>query len=189
MTMPSAAVARAGRAHPETVQPASAAMHVIARVGVERFAFPVADVEAVLETPKLLAAPSAPPELAGQMVHGERTLRAYDAAWVFGVARPQALVAATALVLRAADARVVLLVDDVEDLASLDPDSTRTPPHGSDPYGVLRGVCVPPAGGAAHPCDTAALIAVVNAAAVIARAAALRGARGEARGEAIPVRA
>ena len=160
----------------DAAQRASAAMHVVARVGAERFAFHVADVEEVLESPKLLAAPSAPPGLAGQVVHREQTLRAYDAAWTFGVARTQALVAATALVLRAADERVVLLVDDVEDLVSLDPDSMRAPPPGTDPDGVLQGVCLPNAGGAGRPDDAGALIAVVNTAAVVARASSLRAA-------------
>ena len=165
---------------PSGVQHASAAMHVIARVGAERFAFRVADVEEVLESPTLLAAPGSPAGLAGQVVHRERTLRAYDAAWVFGIARTQPLPGTTALVLRAADARVVLLVDDVEDLASLEQDSMRAPPHGTDPDAVLQGVCLPQAGAAGHPHDEGALIAVVNTAAVVARAASLRGARVDA---------
>lgn len=158
------------------VQHASAVMHVIARVGAERFGFRVADVEEVLESPKLLAAPSSPAGLAGQLVHREQTLRAYDAAWVFGIDRTQPLPGATALVLRAADARVVLLVDDVEDLASLEQDAMRAPPPGTDPDAVLQGVCLPQVGGVGHPHDAGALIAVVNTGAVIARAASLRGA-------------
>ena len=71
--------------HEAHARHASHLMHVIARVGTERFAFRVADVEEVLDTPKLLAAPSGPPGLRGQVVHRERTLRAYDGAWALSL--------------------------------------------------------------------------------------------------------
>ena len=146
---------------------AAEAMHVIARVGSERFAFRVADVEEVLDAPAIVAAPIAPPGLAGQIRHRDRMIRAYDAAWTFGVARWN--VATTALVIRVAGDRIALLVDDVEDLTALAPDVLRAAPPGTDPGGLLRGVCLPrecAASGAAH----GALVAVVNAAAVVSRA-------------------
>ena len=104
-------------------------------------------------------------------LHRNRTLRVYDAAWVFGIARassspstaPLPRQTTAALVLRAADDRVALLVDDVESLASLDPDTFRPPPHGTDPDGLLDGVCLPVTG-------IRALIGVANSAAIIARA-------------------
>ncbi len=145
---------------------ASDAMHVVARVGDERFAFRVADVEEVIDAPPLIAVPNAPPGLAGQFTHRERTISAYDAAWAFGVARRGG--AGTALVLRVAGDRSALIVDDVDDLASLDPDAVRSTPVGADPSGLLRGVCLPRPG-AAH---SGELIGVVNAVALVARVAA-----------------
>jgi len=158
-------------------------MHVVARVGSERFAFRVADVEEVLDAPELVAVPAAPAGLAGQLPHRSHTVRAYDAAWAFGIARSGT--ATTALVLRVADDRVALLVDDVEDLAALDAADMRPAPAGTDPAGVLRGVCLPRAAGVApktHAArgDSSALIGVVNAVAIVARASSLRGVAGPA---------
>ena len=153
-------------------------MHVVARVGSERFAFRVADVEEVLDAPELVAVPAAPAGLLGQLPHRAQTVRAYDAAWAFGIARSGT--ATTALVLRVADVRVALLVDDVEDLAALEAADMRPARAGTDSAGVLRGVCLPPAADnapmpAAASADTSALIGVVNAVAIVARASSLRG--------------
>lgn len=146
---------------------ASETMHVVARVGAERFAFRVAEVEEALDAPGLVPVPNAAGGLRGQLMHRDRTVPAYDAAWAFGVSSGTADGAPrTALVLRIADDRVALLVDDVEDLASLDPGAMRSAPAGTDPNGLLRGVCLPRAGGAAR----RSLIGVVNAVAVVARA-------------------
>ena len=153
-------------------------MHVVARVGTERFAFRVADVEAVLDAPELIAVPGAPSGLAGQLLHRDQTVRAYDAAWVFGIPRPGR--AGTALVLRVGTDRVAVLVDDVEDLAALDADAMRPPPAGTDPAGLLRGVCLPGTDGAAA--RDGALIGVVNAVAMVARTSPLRGAPARAGG-------
>jgi chemotaxis-related protein WspB len=153
-------------------------MHVVARVGTERFAFRVADVEEVLDAPALIAVPDAPSGLAGQLLHRDQTVRAYDGAWVFGI--PRVGRAGTALVLRVAADRVAILVDDVEDLAALDADAIRTPPAGTDPAGLLRGVCLPGTTGAAA--RDGALIGVVNAAAMMARTSSLRGAPARAGG-------
>lgn len=146
---------------------ASDTMHVVARVGTERFAFRVAEVEEALDAPGLVAVPNAPAGMRGQLVHRERTVSAYDAAWAFGVTRAgEPASTGTALVLRVADDRVALVVDDVEDLASLDSGTMRPAPAGTDPNGLLRGVCLPRAGGAAR----RSLIGVVNTVAVVARA-------------------
>lgn len=143
-------------------------MHVVARVGAARFAFRVADVEEVIDAPPLLPVPRAGAMLVGQFAHRGRTVTAYDAASVFGagsaVARSDAV--GTALVLRVADERAALLVDDVEDLTQLDAGGMRPVPAGADPAGVLRGVCLPRAGGEA----ARGLIGVVHVAAAMARA-------------------
>ena len=115
-------------------------LHVIARVGSERFAFAVADVEEAIDAPHLEWVPAAPPGLAGQMRHRARTLSAFDGGWAFGVARDGR--STTALVLRTGAQRAVLVVDDVDDLTMLDLTTLRPVPAGTDADGVLAGVCV-----------------------------------------------
>jgi hypothetical protein len=95
-------------------------------------------------------------------------------------------------VLRVASDRLGLVVDDVEDLAALDESAVRPAPPGTDPNGLLRGVCLPraeawgerrgargdrrKAGGASPRFERrtgerrATLICVVNVVAVVARA-------------------
>lgn len=143
-------------------------MHVVARIGDERFAFRVADVEEVVDAPALIAVPNAPDGLAGQFVHRDRTVSAFDGGWTFGIARAGG--AGTALVLRVADDRMAIVADDVEDLTALDADGVRATPPGTDPVGLLRGVCLPRAGGA----TADGLIGVVNTVAVVARVSSLR---------------
>lgn len=152
------------------------AMHVVALVGAERIAFRVADVEEVMDAPALLAAPNAPEGLVGQFVHRDRTVRAFDAAFAFGI--PDARPRGAMLVVRVADDRIGLLVDDVEELAALDAAAVRPTPPGVDPGGLLRGVCLPRAGGARGDETSGALICLVNAVALVARLTSLgRGER------------
>lgn len=115
-------------------------LHVIARVGTEHFAFAVRDVEEAIDAPSLEWVPAAPEGLAGQLRHREHTLSAFDAGWAFGVRRDAR--ATTALVLRAGDRRAALVVDDVDDLATLDLATLRPAPPGTDADGILAGVCV-----------------------------------------------
>lgn len=171
------------------------AMHVVARVGAERFAFRVADAEEAIDRPRLLRVPNAPAGLVGQFEHRGRMVSAFDAGWMFDVEREPS--AETALVLRVADDRLALLVDDVEDLTALDTDAVRPTPAGADPAGLLRGVCLPraerartadrrgrdrrraeiamllPASGDRRQGERrVSLICIVNAVAVVARAGA-----------------
>jgi chemotaxis signal transduction protein len=172
------------------------AMHVVARVGQERFAFRVADAEEVIDRPQLVRVPNAPAGLVGQFEHRGRMVSAFDAGWMFDVERDPT--SETALVLRVADDRLALLVDDVEDLTALDTDAVRPTPAGADPAGLLRGVCLPraeraratdrrgrdrrraeiailvPAAGDRRQGERrVALICIVNTVAVVARAGAL----------------
>jgi chemotaxis signal transduction protein len=144
---------------------ATAALHVIARVGSERFAFHVGDVEEVLGGPAVQWVPSGTPGLVGHLRFRDRTVRAFDGSWAFDVPRTGRL--ATALVLRAGDARVALVVDDVDDLAALEGTDVRPVPDGTDPLGVLRGVTFQRDG--AH-----TLVSLVHVPALVARADAQR---------------
>jgi chemotaxis signal transduction protein len=144
---------------------ATAVLHVIARVGAERFAFHVGDVEEVLDGPAVQWVPSGVPGLVGHLRLRDRTVRAFDGAWAFDVAR--AGHDATALVLRAGDARVALVVDDVDDLATLDATDVRPVPLGADPHGLLRGVTF-------HHGRDRALVSLVHVPSLMARAEAQR---------------
>lgn len=138
-------------------------MHIVARVGAGRFALNAADVEEVLDAPDLIPVPNAPPGLAGQFAHRERTVSAFDGGWAFSIARVRPARESTVLVLRVSGDRIGLVVDDVEDLATLDPEALRPVPAGVDASGALIGVC------RLHP-DDRTLVGVVNALAVALRA-------------------
>ena len=124
------------------------ALHLVARVGTERFAFPVAQVDEVIDAPGISWVPGARGGLLGQLDLRDRTLSAYDGAWALGIRRDAAAAAnaaggvGTALVLRDRNERVALVVDDAEDLRMVEPQSVRAVPGGADAEGVLRGVCI-----------------------------------------------
>lgn len=138
-------------------------MHIIARVGAGRFALNATDVEEVIDAPDLIPVPNAPPGLAGQFAHRERTVSAFDGGWAFGVLRGRKPREPTVLVLRVSGDRLGLVVDDVEDLATLDPDAVRPVPAGVDTSGALIGVC------RLNPADRT-LVGIVNALSVAVRA-------------------
>jgi chemotaxis signal transduction protein len=160
-------------------------LHVVARVGTERFAFRVADVEEALDAPRVLPVPGAAPGLVGQIRHRERTVGAWDGAWVLGTqtaeGRPESGEAGpdpaagrisprsrvsgnlrTALILRHGDHRAALLVDDVDDLAVLEAARLRSAPPGTDPDGLLHGVAL-------DQVTDIGLIGVVNVSALLER--------------------
>ena len=122
---------------------AMATMHLVARVDGERFAFPIGEIEEALDEPRVASVPLAPPGLLGQLPYRDRMIRAFDAAWVLGLSRVRpAAGAGTALVFRAGDERLALVVDDVEDLVAVAREDVRPVPAGADGEGVLRGVVV-----------------------------------------------
>jgi len=125
-------------AGPGASVPLVARLHVVARVGEERFAFPVSDVEEALDAPLLSWAHGAAEGVVGQLLCRGRNVSAYDAGWVLGVARDGRT--SGALVLRQDAARVAILVDDVEDLTMVEPQWVRRVPGGSDIDAVLAGV-------------------------------------------------
>lgn len=117
---------------PETV------LHVVARVGEERFAFPVTDVEEVIDAPAIDWVPGAASGLAGQLRYRDRTVSVFDGGWALGV--PRAPRGGTALILRDGARRLALMVDDVDDLTAFALDAVHAVPAGTDFDGVLSGV-------------------------------------------------
>lgn len=139
--------------------------YIIARVGGERFGFATRDVEEALDAPTVGWVPVAQHGLLGQMRHRDRTVSAFDGAWLFGVTRRARIGDApeTALMLRDGDRRVALIIDDVEDLCTIDMQGVRPVPRGADVDGVLRGVVFAPA-------PLQGLLSLVRVAALIDRA-------------------
>jgi chemotaxis signal transduction protein len=151
----------------------SAHLHVVARVGEERFGFRVIDVEEAIDAPALIHVPNAPQGLVGQFLHRERTVSAFDSGWMFDVKRTGR--AATALVLRVSYDRIALLVDDVEDLTGIEDADVRAVPAGTDPSGLLRGVWLPStvARDLSPVTSPLSLVCLVNAVAVMSRGASV----------------
>jgi chemotaxis signal transduction protein len=117
-----------------------AALHIVVRVGDERFAFPVAHVEEALDSPTVEWVPVAPAGMLGQLPHRGRMIGAWDAGEVFRLARQAS--AGAGLVLRDGDGRVAIIVDDVMEMARIDGAGIRPVPVGADVEGVLSGVTI-----------------------------------------------
>lgn len=127
------------------------------RVGDERFACDVRAVEEVLESPTLYPVPGVAGPVVGVCQHAGRTLHVVETAAILGVEGKEAR---TVLVMRRGHAHLGLLVDDVEDVRSLDLGLLRSPPYENDD--LLLAV---------H-WDGNELLAVLDARAVIAAASA-----------------
>jgi chemotaxis signal transduction protein len=121
-----------------TALPLVARLHVVARIGDERFAFPVIDVDEARDAPDVSWAPGAGEGFLGQLRSRDRNVSAYDAGWALGV--PRNGIIRGALVLRHGETRVAMLVDDVEDLVMVEPQWVRRVPGGADDDAVLSGV-------------------------------------------------
>lgn len=118
-------------------------LHVVARVGDERFAFPVSRVDEAVDAPAVDTVPAAPAGMVGQLLHRERSVAAWHAGWAFRLSTPGgASATGVAIVLRDGARRVALVVDDVLGMAHIDPAAVRAVPDGADLDGVLSGVCL-----------------------------------------------
>ena len=115
------------------------ALHIVARVGGERFAFSVSHVEEAVDAPTVEWVPVAPQGMLGQLMHRGHMVPAWDAGSVFRLRAPAA--AGAAIVLRDGPRRIALVVDDVVEMARIEPNDVHTVPGGADLDGVLSGVC------------------------------------------------
>ena len=147
-----------------TIAPAAHAhaLHIVVRVGGERFAFPVSHVEEALDSPAVEWVPVAPAGMLGQLPHRGRMIGAWDAGAVFRL--PRAAAGGAALVLRDTERRLAIVVDDVMEMWRIDEAEIRPVPDGADIEGVLSGVCFVSQGGSAlvNVVDVEALTALVS---------------------------
>lgn len=135
---PGGTVVVRGAAAPAAGVDERAELHLIVRVGPERFAFPAAAVEEVIDAPSIAWVPRAREGLLGELLYRDRTVSAYDAGWAFDV--PRGAGAGAAIVLRDGEERLAIVVDDVDDLLLVDQASVRPVPAGPDAAGLLRGL-------------------------------------------------
>ncbi|HEX4935611.1 MAG TPA: chemotaxis protein CheW [Gemmatimonadaceae bacterium] len=102
------------------------------RLGAERFAFDVRALDEAVDQPRVDAAPGRGPTiLAGLMRHGDRSIPVFDTARVLGVARTRRALpgdGAPVLVMRSGGRRIGLLVDDVDDIKSVELGTIQPPP-------------------------------------------------------------
>lgn len=117
---------------------------LVARVGGERFAFPLADVIEVAEAPAIVPVALAPDGMAGQCVHRDRLLPVLDAGVLLGV--PRAGDAGSAgggvlLLIETSGGRVALRVDDAVDMVTLEERHWRAlPASGASAAAMLSAV-------------------------------------------------
>lgn len=121
-------------------------LHIMVRIGAERFAFPASAVEEALDAPAIEWVPSAPDGMLGQLPHRGRMIGAWDAGRLFHLASPAR--GGAALVLRDGARRLALVVDDVTEMVRFEPGDLLPTPPGSDPDAVLAGVSLQAGDGA-----------------------------------------
>lgn len=128
---PSAALDAVGGALPQRfrdrVRARTGASDVlVVQVGAERFAFDVRALDEAIDAPAVAPTPGTRVAgVAGVVRLGERTVPVFDAGALLGIAAGERR---QLLLLRAGDARVGLLVDDVDDVAALQFSDIQPPP-------------------------------------------------------------
>lgn len=112
---------------------------LLARLGNERFAFPLADLLEAVDAPEIAPLPLAPRGVAGQCVHRERLLAVFDAGALLGVPRTGG--AGALLVVADGGQDFGLWVDDVEDMVTAPRRAWRALPADTDRVdGALRAL-------------------------------------------------
>lgn len=117
-----------------TMTPAAQRL-LLARIGAETFAFPLADVLEVAEAPAVTPLPMLPAGVVGQSVHRGRLLPVIDAGALLGV--PRTSPTGVLLVIDIDGERAALWADDVLDMVTVEPRMRRPVPAGSGPAGAL----------------------------------------------------
>jgi len=111
---------------------------LLARLGAERFAFPLAAISEVAEAPVIAPIALAPHGVAGQCIHRERLLPVIDAGALLGVPRTGGR---GVLLLVDGDAgRMALWVDDVLDMVPIEAGQRRPLPQTGAASALLDGV-------------------------------------------------
>lgn len=115
-----------------------AASWLLARIGRERYALPLAAVAEILEDPRLAPVPGFPAEVLGVLASRERRLTVWDAAYHLGqaVSRPPGAV----LVLEDDGTHVAVAVDEAADVTLLGDESVQALPALDDPLQLVIGV-------------------------------------------------
>jgi purine-binding chemotaxis protein CheW len=98
------------------------------RIGDERFAFDIRAIDEVLDAATLHPIPEAPPVLLGVTTFKGRALAVFEPGTFLGASHD---VGGTILVMRSGDRRIGLLVDDVDDVESLQLARLSEPPFES----------------------------------------------------------
>lgn len=108
------------------------------RLGRELFAAELAAIEEAVETPDVHPLPEMRGVLRGAFEHRGRMIALYSPAPILG--HPATMEVPVALVARAGDRRIGLIVDDVEDVMVLALEELHDPPMLGHADGVLLGV-------------------------------------------------
>jgi purine-binding chemotaxis protein CheW len=110
---------------------------LVFRVGRERFAVPLSDVDEVIDAQPVHRVPDAPAAVLGVATVRGSLLTVYDPRPLLSVAGS---VDAAMLLFVRGDRRVALAIDDVFDPVVIDASDLRAPPSGTDADGIVIGV-------------------------------------------------
>lgn len=113
---------------------------LIARVGTERFGFPIGAIRELLDAPAVLPAAMAPRGLAGHLDVEGRPVPLLEPEAVLGVARGSGAQAQAGVALLLSALPAALWLDDAEDLWEVEDTELRPAPVGADARGAIGGL-------------------------------------------------
>jgi chemotaxis signal transduction protein len=136
--MPPSAPAAPARVLRERVRARSGTADLLLfRVAGERFAIDLAAVEEAIDLPPVHHVPEMPPSMLGVITVRGTLTPAYSPQSALGLALTDG---ASALIFKRGRHRFALVIDDVEDVATLDLATLRDAPGAAESEGVLLGV-------------------------------------------------
>jgi chemotaxis signal transduction protein len=137
-TPPSVPAAAPARVLRERVRARSGTVDLLLfRVAGERFAIDLAAVEEAIDLPPVHHVPEMPPSMLGVITVRGTLTPAYSPQSALGLALTDG---ASALIFKRGRHRFALVIDDVEDVATLDLATLRDAPGAAESEGVLLGV-------------------------------------------------